>query len=151
MLAKLNEVQESIFNLEHILNDVVAKGEFPVAECPLKHHLHDGVYAREIFIPAGSVVVGKIHKKSHLNLISRGRVYVVTEFGNQIFDATERPVTFASEAGTKRALLAETDVIWTTFHKTDKTELADIEDDIIAKDYSEVLALTYCDIKGAIQ
>jgi len=151
MLAILNETQKAIVSLEHALNDVVGDGTLPVAECPLKHHYANGLYAREIFIPAGSVVVGKIHRHEHLNLISRGRVYVVTEFGNQIYDATERPITFKSPAGTKRALFAETDVIWTTFHITDKTDVDEILKDISVEDYSELQSISYCDVKGAIQ
>lgn len=151
MLAILNETQKAIVSLEHALNDVVREGILPVAECPLKHHYANGLYAREIFIPAGSIVVGAIHKFEHLNLISRGKVYVVTEFGDQIYDATERPVTFKSVAGTKRALYAETDVIWTTFHITDKTDVDEIMKDITTNDYSDIQRLSYSDLKGSIQ
>lgn len=151
MLAVLNNTQQCILSLEQALNDVVSDGTLPVADCPVKHHYANGLYAREIFIPAGSVVVGKIHKFEHLNLISRGKVYVVTEFGNQIYDATETPITFKSPAGTKRALFAETDLIWTTFHITDKTDVDEILKEIIAEDYSEIQRLSYSDLKGAIQ
>ena len=151
MLAVLNDTQQSILSLEHALNDIISDGIAPVADCPVKHHYANGLYAREIFIPAGSVVVGKIHKFEHLNLISRGKVYVVTEFGNEIYGATETPVTFKSPAGTKRALVAETDVIWTTFHITDKTDVDEILKEIIAEDYSEIQRLSYSDLKGAIQ
>lgn len=42
-----------------------------------------------------------------------------------------------SEAGTKRAVHAHTDTIWTTIHLTDKTDLAEIEKELIAETYEE--------------
>ena len=57
-------------------------------ECTLKHYFAPksekygcSTYAREIFLPKGSFVVGKIHRHQHLNIISKGKVKVFTEFG----------------------------------------------------------------------
>ena len=30
-----------------------------------KHHFADGMYIRELFRPAGTTIVGKVHKKEH--------------------------------------------------------------------------------------
>jgi hypothetical protein len=107
-------------------------------DLPLKHFFAPGVYAREIFLPKGSVVTGKIHKHAHLNIISRGKVSVVTEFGPMVIDATVRPYTFTSQAGTKRALYVDEDAIWTTIHLTNETDLTKIEDEIIAPTYDDL-------------
>ena len=98
-------------------------------ECPVKHHFAPGLYAREIFMPAGHVVVGKIHRHAHVNTISRGRVVVATEFGTQELVA---PCTFVSLPGTKRAVAVQEDTIWTTYHPTEETDLAVIEASVIA-------------------
>jgi quercetin dioxygenase-like cupin family protein len=100
--------------------------------CPVTHHHAPGLYAREIFIPAGVLIVGKIHKHSHVNTISKGRVIVATEFGTQELVA---PVTFVSVPGTKRAVVAQEDTIWTTYHPTEETDLAKIEEEVIAPDF----------------
>jgi len=102
------------------------------AECPVRHHFAPGLYAREIFIPAGHVIVGKIHRHAHINTISKGRVVVATEFGNQSYSA---PVTFVSQPGTKRAVVAQEDTIWTTYHPTNETNLAKIEEQVIAPSF----------------
>jgi hypothetical protein len=107
-------------------------------DLPLKHHFAPGCYAREIFIPKGTLVIGKIHKHSHLNIISKGSVMVATEFGPLEFSA---PHTFVSEVGVKRAVYALEDTIWTTIHVTDETDLDKIEDYVIAKSYDELEAL----------
>lgn len=107
-------------------------------DLPVKHHFAPGNYAREIFLPKGCVVTGKIHKHAHLNIISKGKVSVVTEFGPMVIDATNGPVTFTSQPGTKRALYVDEDTVWTTIHPTNETDLAKIEDEIIAKSYDEL-------------
>ena len=117
------------------------QGDFPVT-----HHFAPGLYAREIFMPAGSVVVGKIHKHAHFNDISKGRVQVSTEFGCDEYVA---PCRFVSVPGTKRAVHVIEDCIWTTYHPTVETDLEKIEDHVIAKsfeEYDSFIALT-CDDK----
>lgn len=107
------------------------------ASCPVKHHFAPGAYGREMFLPAGIVVVGKIHKHAHVNVISQGRVQVFTEHeGVQELSA---PCTFVSTPGTKRVVHVIEDTVWTTVHVTDKTDLADIEREVIVDDFSEVL------------
>ncbi len=105
---------------------------------PVTHHFASGVYAREIFLPKDSLVVGKIHKHDHMNIISSGKVSVSTEEGNKIIEA---PCTFVSPAGTKRAVCALEDTVWTTIHVTKETDLEKIEDETIAKSFDEYFSL----------
>lgn len=106
---------------------------------PLTHRFADGVYAREIFLPAGTVVVGKIHKFGHLNVITKGKCIVLTEFGVETLEA---PYTFISKPGTKRVVGAIEDTVWTTFHGVGKeTDLGEIEKQIICKTFEEFDAL----------
>lgn len=112
--------------------------QFEQIECPLKHTFAPGMYAREIFLPAETFIVGKIHKHAHLNIVTRGRCTVVTEFGRREVDASAGPVTFTSDAGAKRALYVHEDTVWTTIHAVNSTDLAEIEREIIAPDYPEL-------------
>jgi hypothetical protein len=141
-----SDFRESIIGLQ---NELMSMEQ---VDCPVTHHFAPSVYAREIFMPAGAVVVGKIHKHAHLNIISKGKVIVSTEFGKNELVA---PCTFVSEAGTKRAVYIVEDCIWTTIHPTEETDLAKIEDHVIAKDYESLLEfqrekLSYTDMKGEI-
>lgn len=104
-------------------------------ECPVTHTFAPGVYAREMLIPKGTVIVGKIHKHAHVNIISKGKASVMTEFGPMQIEA---PHTFVSQPGTKRVVVALEDVIWTTIHPTMETDLEKIEDEVIAKSYDEI-------------
>jgi len=105
--------------------------------CPLKHSFCDGFYVREIFIPKGTVVVGKIHKHAHPNFLMSGVVSVVTEEGNEIIEA---PKAMISKAGTKRAVLALEDCVWITVHLNPENtqDLSILEDQIISKDYKSL-------------
>lgn len=106
------------------------------AACPVQHHFAPGAYGREMTLPAGLVVVGKIHKHAHINVISKGRVQVFTEQDGVLELAA--PCTFVSSPGTKRVVHVLEETVWTTVHVTDKTDLAEIEREVIATDFSEV-------------
>ena len=103
----------------------------------MKHYFSDGIYVREITIPAGMVIVGKIHKHRHPNFLLKGKVMVITEQKGE--EMIEGPCFMMSEGGTKRALYAVTDLVWTTIHHnpTNTQDLNKIEDIVIAKNYDE--------------
>lgn len=103
------------------------EGDFPVS-----HIFAPGLYARQMTIPAGGIIIGKIHRHAHVNTISKGRVWVVTEFGKEEIAG---PVTFVSQPGTKRVVVAQEETIWTTYHPTTETDLDKIEAHVIAPTY----------------
>lgn len=112
--------------------------QLPQLECPVFHHFAPGSYARECHLPEGSLVIGKIHKHAHINVISRGRVSVMTEDGRKDLQA---PCTFVSLPGTKRAVYAHEYTVWTTVHVTNNTDLDAIEAEIIVPSYDELAQL----------
>lgn len=105
---------------------------------PLKHHLAPGIYAREIHLKADTLVVGRVHRHEHLNIISKGAVTVYTEFeGDRLIEA---PASFVSQAGTKRLVLTHEDAIWTTIHPNpdNVTDVATLEEMFTAETYREL-------------
>jgi hypothetical protein len=130
----LTEHPERIFGNQDI---VTAQGDNPI--CPLKHSFADGMYVREIFIPKGCLIVGKIHKHNHPNFLLKGKVRILTEFeGESILEA---PMSIISKAGTKRALFTLEDTVWVTVHLNPNghTQICDeLENEIIAENYSEI-------------
>ena len=102
---------------------------------PLKHQFADGVYLRQIFLPADSLTVGKIHKTRHASFMTVGEVEVLTENGVEHIVA---PAVFISEPGTKRVVYAVRDTLWTNIHATTSTDPKEIEDQVIAKSYEEL-------------
>jgi hypothetical protein len=106
-----------------------------------RHHFAPGQYAREIELPKGRVVVGKIHRHAHVNVVSKGRVLVFTEGEGVI--KIEAPATFVSTPGTKRVVYVLSDAVWTTVHVTNETDLDKIEAEIIAPTYEALTALEH--------
>ena len=126
--------REAILRLQ---DAIISEGrDVGPASCPVKHHFAPGSYGREMTLPAGMVVVGKIHKHAHINVISKGRAQVFTEQEGVLELAA--PCTFVSSPGTKRVVHVLEETVWTTVHVTDKTDLAEIEREVIATDFSEV-------------
>lgn len=144
-LIKIKE-NSPVFSIEHktppqIRNAILRLEEdmlnMPGAQtdCPVRHIFAPGLYAREMVIPKGIIIVGKIHKHAHVNTISKGKCSVITEFGEMELIA---PVTFVSKPGTKRVVIANEETVWTTYHPSDETDLDKLEESIIAKSYDDL-------------
>lgn len=134
-IAKNEDMRKEIFDLQDtILNMQEGDG---LEDFPVTHHFAPGAYARQMLIPKDGVIVGKIHKHAHLNILSYGKVSVTTEEGNKIIEA---PCIFTSPAGVKRAVYAIEDTLWTTIHVTKETDLEKIEDEVIAPSFEALEA-----------
>ena len=92
----------------------------PPAFLPIKHYFANGMYAREMFMPAGTILTGAVHKTTHFCILSQGHVHVISEDG--IMDLVA-PVTIVSQPGPKRAIHALEDTVWTNIHATNETDL----------------------------
>ena len=109
--------------------------QLPQADIPVTHRFLDGIYVREVFMPKGAIVIGKIHKQEHIAIISKGRATVLTEDGLKEISA---PYTFKSPPGVRRALVIHEDMVWTTIHRSDETDIERLEDQLIAKNFAEL-------------
>lgn len=72
-----------------------------------RHHFADGIYCRELFMPSGSILTGKLHRKMDILIIAQGRCQFITRNGVRILQA---PAVTIVEPGTKPVILCETDV-----------------------------------------
>ena len=103
---------------------------------PVRHHFTPGLYSREIFMPAGSAITSKIHKTRHPFVVSQGKCFVY--MGGDSWVTITAPHFGITEPGTRRVLLVLDDTIWTTFHVTSLTDVAEIEREIL-EDYTNPL------------
>ena len=126
----------NIVSFEELLKNVEGSFQGDSDICPLKHSFSDNIYVREIFIPKGMFLVGKIHKHQHPNFLLKGEVVVFTEGNGE--EHLSAPCSMISGSGTKRALYAKTDLIWTTVHHnpTNTRNLVELEKIIIADSYN---------------
>ena len=98
-----------------------------------KNTFHGGMYCREVFRPAGCLVIGKVHKREHFYFVVSGTVLVTTDDGPQ---AITGPRLLCSKPGVRRAVYAQTDALCMTFHRTDATTVEDAELDLVEEDLS---------------
>lgn len=87
-----------------------------------------GVYAREVFIPKGSCVAGKVHKYEQLNIMSQGEMWLASD--TKVI-RVKAPFTVISPPGTFRIAYALEDTVWTTIHGTNEKDLAVIEQQFV--------------------
>ena len=103
---------------------------------PLKHSFGEGLYIREIFMPAGSLVVSKTHKYAHPYFIMQGKFSVMTEEGNFTIQAPFYDIT---KAGTKRVLYIHEDCVWCTVHAnpTNTKDIKTLENEITVDNFDD--------------
>jgi hypothetical protein len=129
-------IREKIVALEQAISTLPGAVFGDTSLCPLVHLFAEGVYARRIFIPAGTLIVGKIHKEAHFNMLLEGEVLVVTETGGH--EHLVAPLFMMSLPGTKRAVYAIENTTWITVHSNvDNTQdIAVLESRIICPSYA---------------
>ena len=110
---------------------------------PVKHSFANGCYIREIFNPAGELIVTAIQKKEHPFFLMQGEMSILTEDGIKHLKAPHHGIT---KPGTKRIIYTHTDCIFITVHATEETDVAKIEEQVIAKDFQDPL-ITQEDMK----
>jgi hypothetical protein len=123
-------------NVAGILNLEKSMQSMDQVSLDVNHHFSKGVYARELFIPKGTVLTGKMHKHNHLNIMVYGDIEIANSEGSKRMIGH---CIFESKAGTKRAGFAHEDTLWVTIHATKETDLKKIEADEIADDPLEYL------------
>lgn len=85
----------------------------PIEACPVKHSFDRGLYVREIFIPAGTIFIGRPHKVGHRIEGISGRVVLYINGERRDFDG---PFELHTQAGTQIAAHAITDHVAHTYH-----------------------------------
>jgi quercetin dioxygenase-like cupin family protein len=97
----------------------------------IKHHFSDHLYAKECFIPAGSILVQHKHEYDHLSILAKGRIKVdcdgvITEY--------EAPQCLNIIKGVNHGVLALTDCVWYCVHSTDETDPDKVDEVLIQKE-----------------
>ena len=95
---------------------------------PLEHYVCNGTYTRVIHLPKGMMLTGKVHNYDHTSQLLQGEVTIMTPAG---IEHRQAPCTWVSPAGTKRLIYVHEDTIWATIHRSEKTEVSDLEKELV--------------------
>lgn len=86
---------------------------FVEIECPVTHRFTPGIYIRTITMPAGSFIMGAVHRTEHENVLMCGKAQVMID---GIIETLEGPKMFVSKAGIRKVLFIHRDCVWFTVH-----------------------------------
>ena len=138
VLAIKTEFRDKVSELERIGHDEnvwMSDNELQERN-PVKNTFTDGYYMREIFSPAGQLLISKIHKREHAYFLMEGELSILTEEGVFRIKAPHQGIT---KPGTKRVIYTHSDVSFITVHGTNKKTVEEVEEEVIAKDYNDPL------------
>ena len=116
------------------LEELVTLHKMKSNDCSLIHRFSEGCYIREILMPKSSIVVGKVHKTEHFNVILEGSVTVITLDGANRYEA---PSTFISKPGVQKVVVMHEECRWQTVHVTNETDIPTIESMLVTEDYDK--------------
>lgn len=80
---------------------------------------------REIFMPANTVIIGKVHTTEHFNILMKGVCRIFNGDGSS--QELRAPMTFISKPGVQKVLVILEDMIWMTTHVTNETDIETLE------------------------
>jgi hypothetical protein len=96
----------------------------PQTKCPVVNRFAPGIYAREILMPAGNMVVGKEHRTGHLNIMLTGRALLLV---NGVAQEVTAPFICKSKPGAMKVAVIYEDCRWLTIHPTKERNLRKLE------------------------
>lgn len=139
-------VSRPITNIDLLTAQLVAiSGEWvgigqTASQLPVRDYFFPGLYLREIFMPAGFIVVSKRHKTEHPFIVSQGVVRVYDELDGQPVEI-HAPYQGRTLPGTKRVLYTLDDTVWTTIHLNPDNlrDIAELERGLIIPDDNPLL------------
>ena len=130
-LTSSQEITETINQFEAALMD------HPTVECPVTHRFTPGLYIRQTTVPAGTLFTSAEHKTEHPFVLTEGELEIISENEGAVF--YKAPLHGITKVGTRRMIRAITDVVWTTYHVTQHTDLDKIAEEILAPNCNPLL------------
>lgn len=94
------------------------------------HHFSDGLYAKQMVIPAGHVVGSHAHAYSHLSVLAKGDVILEAD---GVQTEVSGPACIDIKAGVTHRVFAKTDAVWFCIHATDETDVDKIDEVLVTK------------------
>ena len=111
--------------------------KLPQYEPQTQHYFANGLYLRTVWSPAGSCIVGKVHKTEHFYAVLSGRVQVTNGEEVMELDATKNgPQILTCPIGTKRAVLVLEDAWRMNVHLnvTNTQDIDALEEELVESD-----------------
>lgn len=96
-------------------------------------------YVREMVIPAGTCVIGRVHKADCINILLEGEIVIVDNEGNR--KEMKAPQVFIAKAGHQKAGFAIKDTRWLNCFSCKEEQLADVVNHFTVETEEEYIKL----------
>lgn len=128
-------IMENREKILRLANEIIKLGQ-PMPDCKVKHIFSEGVYVRQVTMPAGSLIIGRIHTTEHLNEVISGECLIYT--ADEELVLRKEGDIFISKAGSQKVGRCLTDVVFRTIHATNETNVEKLEQELSVLTYEEL-------------
>lgn len=137
----VREIEQRKLREYHAKVDRLEAGiaQFPQTEVPTTHRFLPGMYIREAFAPAGSLLTSKEHLTDHPFVMLSGEQSIMEPDGS--WRRIAAPFMGFTKAGSRRVVLIHSDTIMVTFHATSETDLDAVEKSLFRTHDGHLLVL----------
>ena len=145
-------LRDAAYRAEAIMHRAAESGQYHYFDPDVKHTFHGGIYAREIEIPEGCILTGKIHKYDNMNMLVEGTMRFIVDDENN-FVELHGPSLVCAPSGVKRLAYAVTKSRWVTFLPTHETDPHIVERLFIVQteeEYQNFLRLSQAERQGCL-
>jgi len=129
--TEINNLEKTLLNTDH---PRIVTGKKLNEALPLTHSFSDGIYVREMKLPKGCCVIGKIHKKSNTWFLLKGKLAIATSTGVKTYTA---PIYMNAPAGEQKIAYALEDSVFINVcpNPENKENIKELELDIVTDSY----------------
>lgn len=124
------------------LDEALSKHKDALEGIETIHNHSEGQYIRQVYIPAGVLVVGKRHRNKTLNVVLQGKCTIRNSDQEEAY-TVEAPYMYESGANVKKVVLAITDTIFANIHVTTETDMKKLEEQCIIteEEYNKLITM----------
>ena len=115
---------------------VAALKDMPEAKLDVDHVFTPGLYTRTMRAESGAMIVGRIHKISSVNILSKGSISISENGAEPITYIA--PCVWESPANSQKIGMTFSEVILTNVYPTDKTDIESVEQQILYSEESKI-------------
>jgi quercetin dioxygenase-like cupin family protein len=105
------------------------EGMFEADPC-VEHYFSDGIYAKRMVIPKGFEAGQHAHNYSHLSILVKGKVVVLTDDSQTEYEA---PACIEIKAGVHHVIHALENSEWFCVHATEEIEVNKVDQVLIKR------------------
>lgn len=118
----MNDIEKNDISIEEVISTLKTVDQVDLNE---QHLFIEGVYARHGVLPAGSLIVGHVHKKEAINIMASGKILIKTKMEE---DWTEISAPFINKTpgGMRKIIYVLEDAMFINVFRTDNTDMDEL-------------------------